>query len=116
MLLLASFIGVLWILSAGVVFDPPGWRLRYPRLYGLVCAFLCRRGVWASWRVGRPLIELDAERYARESDLRFALIYVNEHVTESRLTAARRASKITWVMNLIACSSFCVDLSARRGA
>ena len=45
MLLLASFIGR--------PLDPVGRRgvrapwakLRYPRLYGLVCAFLCRRGV-----------------------------------------------------------------------
>ena len=32
-----------------------------------------------SWRVGRPLIQLNAERYAREADLRFALVRVNEH-------------------------------------
>jgi vitamin B12/bleomycin/antimicrobial peptide transport system ATP-binding/permease protein len=31
-----------------------------------------------SWRVGRPLISLNAGRYAREADLRFALVRVNE--------------------------------------
>jgi putative ATP-binding cassette transporter len=34
-----------------------------------------------SWRVGRPLIGLNAERYAREADFRFALVRANEEVT-----------------------------------
>ncbi len=33
-----------------------------------------------SFRVGRPLININAERYAREADLRAALVRVNEHV------------------------------------
>ena len=36
-------------------------------------------GSLLAWRVGRPLIPLNAERYAREADLRFALVRVNEH-------------------------------------
>ena len=80
MLLLASFIGVLWILSAGVVFELHGLSFAIPG-YMVWCAlFYAGAASWASWRVGRPLIELDAERYAREFDLRFALIHVNEHV------------------------------------
>ena len=44
------------------------------------CALLyAATGSWLSWRVGRPLIPLNAERYAREADLRFALVRVNEH-------------------------------------
>ena len=42
-------------------------------LYSGVASFL-------SWRVGRPLIALNAERYAREADLRFALVRVNEDI------------------------------------
>jgi vitamin B12/bleomycin/antimicrobial peptide transport system ATP-binding/permease protein len=34
---------------------------------------------WLSWRVGRPLIQLNSIRYAREADLRFALVRLNEH-------------------------------------
>jgi putative ATP-binding cassette transporter len=34
---------------------------------------------WLSWLVGRPLIELNSERYAREADLRFALMRLNQH-------------------------------------
>ena len=36
-------------------------------------------GSLLAWRVGRPLVSLNAERYAREADLRFALVRVNEH-------------------------------------
>ena len=36
-------------------------------------------GSLLAWRVGRPLVALNAERYAREADLRFALVRVNEH-------------------------------------
>ena len=81
-LLLVSFIGVLWILSAGVVFEFQGRTFAIPG-YMVWCAlFYAGAASWASWRIGRPLIELDAERYARESDLRFALVHVNEHRDE----------------------------------
>ena len=33
-----------------------------------------------SWWVGRPLISLNAERYAREADFRFALVRANEEI------------------------------------
>lgn len=78
-LLLVSFIGVLWTLSANVAFElagrhivVPGYMVWSALLYASVASL-------ASWRVGRPLVELGAERYARESDLRFALVHVNEH-------------------------------------
>jgi putative ATP-binding cassette transporter len=78
-LLLASFIGVLWALSAGVVFKLQGESFAIPG-YMVWCAlFYAGAASLASWRVGRPLIHLNAERYARESDLRFALVHVNEH-------------------------------------
>ena len=35
-------------------------------------------GSWLAWRVGRPLIPLNATRYAREAELRFALVRVSE--------------------------------------
>ena len=33
-----------------------------------------------SWRVGRPLITLNADHYAREAELRFALVRVSEEI------------------------------------
>jgi putative ATP-binding cassette transporter len=78
-LLLTCFVAVLWLLSAGVVFELQGTSFVIPG-YMVWCAlFYAGVASWASWRVGRPLIQLNAERYARESDLRFALVHVNEH-------------------------------------
>ena len=78
-LLLGSFIGVLWILSDSVVFRLHGRSFAIPG-YMVWCALLyAATGSWLSWRVGRPLIPLNAERYAREADLRFALVRINEH-------------------------------------
>ena len=78
-LLLISFIGVLWLLSANVIFRFHGSAFSIPG-YMVWCALLYAAiGSGLSWRVGRPLIPLNAERYAREADLRFALVRVNEH-------------------------------------
>jgi len=79
-LLLLCFIGVLWVLSrgmflpfAGHTFAPPGYMVWCALLYAGAASYL-------SWRVGRPLIVLNAEHYAREAELRFALVRVNEEI------------------------------------
>jgi putative ATP-binding cassette transporter len=78
-LLLGSFIGVLWILSRNVTFHVSGRSFGIPG-YLVWCALLyAGTASWLSWRVGRSLIELNSERYAREADLRFALVRVNEY-------------------------------------
>jgi putative ATP-binding cassette transporter len=78
-LLLLSFVGVLWVLSDNVIFKFHDRSFSIPG-YMVWCALLYAvTGSLVSWRVGRPLIPLTAERYAREADLRFALMRVNEH-------------------------------------
>ena len=78
-LLLGSFIGVLWILSRHVTFHVNGRSFAIPG-YMVWCALVyASTASWLSWRVGRPLIQLNSERYAREADLRFALVRLNEH-------------------------------------
>src|SRR5688572_22914309 len=79
-LLLLSFIGVLWGLSRGAAFhvhgtsvDIPGYLVWWALLYAGAAS-------WLSWLVGRPLIRLNAERYAREADLRFSLVRTSESV------------------------------------
>ena len=68
-LLLGSFIGVLWIASENVVFHWNGHPFAVPG-YMVWCAiFYAGTASWVSWLVGRPLIRLNAERYAREADL-----------------------------------------------
>ncbi|MDQ0470968.1 ABC transporter ATP-binding protein/permease [Labrys wisconsinensis] len=79
-ILLVSFIGVLWSLSSGFIFHIGGYHLSIPG-YMVWCAVIYAGSAsWFSWRVGRPLIRLNAERYGREADLRFSLMRVNENV------------------------------------
>lgn len=77
-LLLFSFIGVLWELSREFVLYLGGRNLAIPGymvwsalIYAATASLLSR------W-VGRPLIRLNAERYAREADLRYGLMRANE--------------------------------------
>jgi vitamin B12/bleomycin/antimicrobial peptide transport system ATP-binding/permease protein len=79
-LLLLTFVGVLWGLSqgqflpiAGRDFAPPGYLVWCALVYAGVASYV-------SWRVGRPLINLNAEHYAKEADFRFALVRINEHI------------------------------------
>ncbi|HME83571.1 MAG TPA: ABC transporter ATP-binding protein/permease [Roseiarcus sp.] len=79
-LLLLTFVGVLWGLSqgeflpfAGRDFAPPGYLVWCALFYAGAASFL-------SWRVGSPLVNLNAEHYAREADFRFALVRVNEEL------------------------------------
>ncbi|HYA80231.1 MAG TPA: SbmA/BacA-like family transporter, partial [Methylocystis sp.] len=77
-LLLACFIGVLWGLSSGVTFHMAGKSFVIPGYMVWSALFYAGVATLASWLVGRPLIGLNAEHYARESDLRFLLVHVNE--------------------------------------
>ena len=78
-LLLASFVSVLWVLSDQVVFNLGNGPVAIPG-YMVWCALAYSLGgSLLAWHVGRPLIALNAERYAREADLRIALVRVNEH-------------------------------------
>jgi putative ATP-binding cassette transporter len=79
-LLLLSFIGVLWVLSQEMILPLAGRRLHVPG-YMVWCALLyAGTASFLSWRVGHPLIALDAERYAREANLRFGLVRANEEL------------------------------------
>ena len=78
-LLLASFIGVLWVLSSGIVLTINGQDYTIPG-YMVWCALLyAATGSWISWLVGRPLVVLNASRYAREAEFRSALVRTREH-------------------------------------
>ncbi len=92
-LLLFSFVGVLWVLSSGVVLSIGGYSFVIPG-YMVWCALLfAMTGSWVSWRVGRPLIGLGVERYAREADLRFALVQVSENASGIVLNAGEADEK-----------------------
>jgi putative ATP-binding cassette transporter len=79
-LLLLSFIGVLWVSSRNMILPFGGQRFHVPG-YMVWCAlFYAGTASLLSWLVGRPLIALDSERYAREANLRFALVRANQEI------------------------------------
>ncbi|WP_160773856.1 ABC transporter ATP-binding protein/permease [Stappia sediminis] len=78
-LLLVSFLGVLWVLSEQVMFSLNGHSFSIPG-YMVWCALaFATAGSWLSWWVGRPLIQLNYDRYSAEADLRFAMVRDNEN-------------------------------------
>nr|WP_277614246.1 ABC transporter ATP-binding protein/permease [Kaistia nematophila] len=92
-LLLISFVGVLWVLSSGVVLHVGDYSFSIPG-YMVWCALIfALTGSWVSWRVGRPLIGIGVERYAREADLRFAMVQVNENANGIVLNAGEADEK-----------------------
>jgi vitamin B12/bleomycin/antimicrobial peptide transport system ATP-binding/permease protein len=92
-LLLLSFIGVLWMLSANVTFHWHGESFEIPGYMVWAALFYAGTASWLSWRVGRPLIQLQADRYAREAELRFALVRLNEHVDSVALQGGEADEK-----------------------
>src|SRR3546814_16213693 len=89
-MLLVTFIGILWALSSNVVFVVDGSSFTIPG-YMVWCAILYAFiGSFLTWRVGQPLIALNTERYAREADLRFALVRVSESAESIALFGGAR--------------------------
>ncbi|MGO9682147.1 MAG: ABC transporter ATP-binding protein/permease, partial [Beijerinckiaceae bacterium] len=79
-ILLITFINILWGISSGFVFHVAGRTFSIPG-YMVWAAFIyaASASLVSLW-VGRNLIERNAERYAREAELRFSLVRVNEHI------------------------------------
>jgi putative ATP-binding cassette transporter len=99
-LLLGSFIGVLWYLSGNVPMQLGGHSFVIPG-YMVWCALASAgAGSWLSWRVGRPLIQLNADRYALEAELRFALVHLNEHIDAVSLYGGEENEKQRLTANL----------------
>jgi vitamin B12/bleomycin/antimicrobial peptide transport system ATP-binding/permease protein len=100
-LLLLSFVGVLWALSDNLVFTVFGHTFVLPG-YMVWCALLYA-GIASlvSWGVGRPLIHLNSERYAREAQFRFALVRVNEEIEGVSLDGgeADEKERLDWILN-----------------
>jgi putative ATP-binding cassette transporter len=99
-ILFGTFAGVLWGLSSDfslrideVDYVIPGFMLWAAILYASAGSLL-------SYRVGKSLIHRNAERYAREADLRFSLVRVNEHVDDISLAAGEADERRRITLNL----------------
>ena len=77
-LLLFSFVGVLWLLSRGFLFEFEGRSFQIPGFMVWIALIYAASGSWISWRLGRPLIGLNAAHYAQEAQFRFGLMQANE--------------------------------------
>lgn len=92
-LMLVSFVGVLWVLSQNVALVLGGYRVEIPG-YMVWCALAyALLGSWATWRVGRSLVALNAEQYAREAEFRFALVHTNEAAEAVGLSGGERDAR-----------------------
>ena len=86
-ILLVTFVAVLWALSNNFVFHVGDRNFTIPGYMVWAAVIYSGSASLLSYWVGRSLVERNAERYAREADLRFSLVRVNEHVDAIALSA-----------------------------
>jgi putative ATP-binding cassette transporter len=79
-ILLGTFVTVLWSLSNNFVFHVGGRQFAIPGYMVWAAILYSGSASLLSYWVGRSLIDRNAERYAREADMRFSLVRVNEHI------------------------------------
>jgi len=79
-ILLLTFVSVLWNISSGFVLSVSGHHIAIPGYMVWAALFYAGTGSLLSYWVGGSLIDRNAQRYAREADLRYSLVRVNEHV------------------------------------
>jgi vitamin B12/bleomycin/antimicrobial peptide transport system ATP-binding/permease protein len=88
--LFCTFAGILWRLSStfSVHFEDRDYQIPGFMLWAAI--IYASAGSLLSYWVGRGLINRNADRYAREADLRFSLVRVNEHVDAISLAAGEQ--------------------------
>ena len=86
-ILLATFINVLWSISSSFAFHLAGRTIAIPGYMVWAAIVYSGSASLVSFWVGRSLVKRNADRYAREADLRFSLVRVNEHI--DAITLAR---------------------------
>jgi putative ATP-binding cassette transporter len=86
-ILLVSFVEVLWSLSNNFAFHLGGRQIVIPGYMVWAAILYSGSASLVSYWVGRTLVDRNAERYAREADMRFSLVRVNEHIDAIALSA-----------------------------
>ena len=86
-ILLVSFVEVLWSLSNNFAFHVGGRQIAIPGYMVWAAILYSGSASLVSYWVGRTLVDRNAERYAREADMRFSLVRVNEHIDAIALSA-----------------------------
>ncbi|HWY94777.1 MAG TPA: ABC transporter ATP-binding protein/permease, partial [Steroidobacteraceae bacterium] len=99
-ILFLTFAGVLWSLSNDFIFRVNDRDYTVPGFMVWAAIAYASAGSLLSYWVGRGLISRNAERYAREADLRFSLVRVNEHVDDIALAEGEADEKRRIEMHL----------------
>jgi putative ATP-binding cassette transporter len=99
-ILFLTFAGVLWSLSNDFIFRVSDRDYTVPGFMVWAAIAYASAGSLLSYWVGRGLISRNAERYAREADLRFSLVRVNEHVDDISLAEGEADEKRRIEMHL----------------
>jgi putative ATP-binding cassette transporter len=86
-ILLITFVSVLWALSTGFAFHIAGRAVVIPGYMVWAGVIYAGSASLLSYWVGKSLISRNADRYAREADLRYSLVRVNEHIDAISLAA-----------------------------
>jgi len=100
--LLVSFIGVLWSLSSGFSFHYQGKEIEIPGYMVWAAVIYAGTASWLSWLVGRPLVKLNGDLYAREAELRFSMMRANENVGAIALAAGEAGERRRLELDLAA--------------
>jgi putative ATP-binding cassette transporter len=79
-ILLIMFVDVLWAISSQFAFRIAGHEVAIPGYMVWAAILYSATASLLSYRVGRGLVARNAEHYAREADLRYTLVRVNEHI------------------------------------
>ena len=79
-IMLGTFVSVLWAMSSGFTLHVAGHSITIPGYMVWAAVIYAMSASMLSYFVGKNLVKRNAERYAREADLRFSLVRVNEHI------------------------------------
>src|SRR5208337_799401 len=101
-ILLGSFVAVLWNLSNNFVFHVEGRQFAIPGYMVWAAVLYSGTASLLSYFVGRTLVDRNAQRYAREADLRFSLVRVNEHIDAIALASGEAGEARHIDMDLMA--------------
>lgn len=106
-ILLTSFIGVLWVISADFAFSIEGREIAIPGYMVWAALIYAATASALSKLVGRRLPGLNTERYSKEAELRFSLMHTNENLMAITVTNGEESERrriqlsITEVLKII---------------
>ncbi len=78
-LMLVSFVGVLWGMSKGISFPIAGYNVEIPGYMVWFALLYAGLGSLLVVKVGKPLIDLNDERYTKEANFRYALVRISDN-------------------------------------